>query len=75
MTKSMVYVDISLEYKLQHSEQSISGLNHQQACVIFNGGDPISSSDQQLLGSQDFKSAQELMTRQRSRSPKVNLSH
>jgi hypothetical protein len=75
MTKSMVCVDISLEHKVQHSEKSILGLNHQQASLIFNGGDPISSSDQWLLGGQDFKVAQGLTTRQRSQSLEVNMSH
>jgi hypothetical protein len=43
--------------------------------ISLNGGDPMNSSDQRLSGDRDFKVVQGLMTRQRSRSPEVNLSH
>jgi hypothetical protein len=55
MTKSVVYVDIILEHKSQNSEQSISGLNHRQAGLIFNGGDPIRSLDQRISGGHDLR--------------------
>jgi hypothetical protein len=63
MTKSVVYVDIILEHKLRDSEESNSGLNHQQVGLIFNGGDPIRNSDQRLAGGHDFKVTQGLTTR------------
>jgi hypothetical protein len=75
MTKSMVYTYIILEHKAQHSEQSISYLNHQQQGLIFNDGDPISSLNQRLSGSRHFKVAKGLTTRKRSRSLEVNMSH
>jgi hypothetical protein len=55
MTKSVVCEDISLDHKVKHSEHSISRMNHQQEGLIFNGRDPISSSDQRLSGSHNFK--------------------
>jgi hypothetical protein len=55
MTMSVVCTDIILEHKAQHSKQSILGLNRQQVGLTFNGGDPISSSDQRLSDGQDFK--------------------